>query len=106
MSAFLEKHAQHLSADELKDYAHLEGVPQLVQDCLVVFEKDSARQETELEESLGEQAEKQKEDLQEEFSTLEEKLFEIVRTSSYEDLEEKLELAFSHFRLMMQIEEA
>lgn len=102
-SDFIKKHARHLTADELKDYTHLEGVPPLLQDCLTVVERDFEKQEKEWKESFAEQSEKEEEDLRNEFDNLEEKLYKIVRTASYEELEKRLEDVFTRFRLVMQI---
>lgn len=105
MSSFLEKHARHLNADELRDYAHLQGMPPFLEDCLSAFEKSFLTQEQEFEEELGERDERSKEELREELSTLEENLFQLIRTASYEELEEKIAAELSRFRLMMQIKE-
>lgn len=105
MSRFLEKHVRHLNVDELRNYIDVEGVPPLIQDCLMVVDREFQRKEREFEEELGEQDERSKDELREEVSNLEEKLFDLIRTSSYEELEEKLEGALAHFRTMMLIKE-
>lgn len=105
MSTFLEKHARHLSADELRDYVHLEVTPQIVRDCVASFDEDRLIKEGELEEERAEEDDRNKEELQEQFNELRDGLLEASRTASYEELEEQIKTCLSRFRMMKLLKE-
>lgn len=105
MSFFLERHARHLTLEEIARYAHLEGIAPLLDDCISAYNRDLAYNE----ETAWNEFTKQEEEtgifLREQFGKLKRNLLELVRTSSYEELEQKVQGELTRFRVMMIISE-